>query len=824
MKIARKGVRTDTFLSVSQLEQHEESPTRSESNQPILKFAKRHHIGGVFVAIILSTLPFADGLFGKRTLMYGDVLEQNVPYFRWVWQQLLAGESPIWTPKLFGGFSAIGSGQFAIFYPPNVLFALKDAVLAHRLWILVHLWLGVVAMFTYAYKRFAGVPGAIVAAVGFSLSGYHVFHLIHVGLFAAYSWVPVMLIGIDLLAEKWSFKRSLLAVVPVSMIALIGHPQSLWIVCFGGAIYAIGTVTLARRADRFKATARVAIAMVIGLFLAAIALLPLWKFSRGSSRSTYTRADAFEFSLAPRHLWNFLFPYAYGGATGGAEFSAPWKAGLPQIQEYTPYAGITILLLALFAIWIHWRDRFVRTLAALSLVSALYSLGGSTPFGMLVYQLPIASGFRAWARNTQLIHLALSSLSALGVRTVLERPRQAARWFAAMAGAVSTGAFIFARMDSLTQFRTDGSFFVLARLFPIVLVLGLLLAALFRQTSFGSNSVADPNAISLLDLREGSVWAGVALVSVCALDMMSFARVAPWNGTVESAERAKEFFMTDPPPFGMPFNASGGIDRWAADTYSYASVSLIKNIQGINAFDPLMQKDWSKVAGGLAYYGQPTRDDFWSGNWFNDIMRVTTLSLRDDLTPKGDGWALDYPIVGWRSNRWIRTPVLAEAYLVDQVIVRKLDQIQSAINDPKAPFRIAAFTETPVAMNAPIFHTVQEDNVAPSPGTVISSDLRKNPRAKIDASRDSFLVLSTSWSAGWTARIDGRAAPVYRTNGIVMGVAVPAGKHDVRLVFDPPGFATGKLISTTTAFSFLVSPLLAGRFRTWRRRSQRPST
>ncbi len=99
--------------------------------------------------------------------MWSDVLDQNEPYFRWVWAHILAGKSPFWTPNLFGGFSAIGSGQFAIFYPPNVLFAINDPVWAQRFWIIAHLWGGALGLYLYAYRRFRSVPGAVVGAIGF---------------------------------------------------------------------------------------------------------------------------------------------------------------------------------------------------------------------------------------------------------------------------------------------------------------------------------------------------------------------------------------------------------------------------------------------------------------------------------------------------------------------------------------------------------------------------------------------------------------------------------------------------------------------------------
>ncbi len=444
----------------------------------------------------------------------------------------------------------------------------------------------------------------------------------------------------------------------------------------------------------------------------------------------------------------------------------------------------------------NWRDRYVRALTAIAVVGVLYALAGHTPLGKLIYQLPVASGFRAWARTTLLVQLALSALSALGVRNALERPKQAAHWFGGSVAIIGAAALFLTREPSMRSFRASGPFMVLAQLIPIGLILGLLVATLWRQ--FGTKGAA------------------ALFIAVCALDMTSFARFASWSNSNVPTSRVREFFTSNPPAFGMPYQANGGVDRWASDSYAYRSVSLIKSIQGVNAFDPMIQRDWSKIAGGMAYDGFPVRSDFWNGSWINDILRVTTLSLVKEVIPAGTGWKFERNVDNSDMKRWIRTPVLPEAYLVEYMVNGTLDQIQVAISNPDSDFRHAAFVEKAKDVNGAVLPTASIfpliDRNAPvsdggAPGTVISSDLSGSPRAVIEVTRQALLVLATSWSAGWSARIDGKRSSVYRTNGIVMGVMVPPGKHEVHLVFDPPGYRIGKLISVLSFFGLFGGPL-----------------
>jgi hypothetical protein len=54
------------------------------------------------------------------------------------------------------------------------------------------------------------------------------------------------------------------------------------------------------------------------------------------------------------------------------------------------------------------------------------------------------------------------------------------------------------------------------------------------------------------------------------------------------------------------------------------------------------------------------------------------------------------------------------------------------------------------------------------------------------AAKASVLVVSTSYSSSWKAWIDGRRAPVMRTDYTFMGVVLPAGAHKVTLKYEPP--------------------------------------
>ena len=64
--------------------------------------------------------------------------------------------------------------------------------------------------------------------------------------------------------------------------------------------------------------------------------------------------------------------------------------------------------------------------------------------------------------------------------------------------------------------------------------------------------------------------------------------------------------------------------------------------------------------------------------------------------------------------------------------------------------------------------------------TVISAQAGRM-EVQTSANQDTFLVYSENYFPGWRARVDGQSVAVYRTDGTLLGVPIPAGEHRVVL-------------------------------------------
>jgi len=90
----------------------------------------------------------------------------------------------------------------------------------------------------------------------------------------------------------------------------------------------------------------------------------------------------------------------------------------------------------------------------------------------------------------------------------------------------------------------------------------------------------------------------------------------------------------------------------------------------------------------------------------------------------------------------------------------------------------------------------------------------------LNASSNQFAVFSeVYYKSGWKAYIDGKEAPIVKVNYVLRGLAVPAGKHDIKFEFKPQGYFKGK--SITSIFSILLLVVFAtGIFMEWRSRKE----
>ena len=88
----------------------------------------------------------------------------------------------------------------------------------------------------------------------------------------------------------------------------------------------------------------------------------------------------------------------------------------------------------------------------------------------------------------------------------------------------------------------------------------------------------------------------------------------------------------------------------------------------------------------------------------------------------------------------------------------------------------------------------------------------------VGAKRDGIMFLSIPYEKGWSVYIDGKKAETFKLLQAVLGVRVPAGRHDIELKYTPEGFPLGVTISLLS-FVLFVFCIICDRRRRIRRQA-----
>lgn len=75
---------------------------------------------------------------------------------------------------------------------------------------------------------------------------------------------------------------------------------------------------------------------------------------------------------------------------------------------------------------------------------------------------------------------------------------------------------------------------------------------------------------------------------------------------------------------------------------------------------------------------------------------------------------------------------------------------------------------------------------------------------QIQLKQSRILCISLPWSGGWSARVDGKQVPLYKANGMYMGLSLTPGTHQIQLCYETPGLKEGRIISLLGIVMFLL--------------------
>ena len=82
---------------------------------------------------------------------------------------------------------------------------------------------------------------------------------------------------------------------------------------------------------------------------------------------------------------------------------------------------------------------------------------------------------------------------------------------------------------------------------------------------------------------------------------------------------------------------------------------------------------------------------------------------------------------------------------------------------------------------------------------------------KIDLSEDAVLQITSSYTNGWKAYVDGERVDTINVNTAFIGIPVKAGQHEIYLTYEVPYLKLGIICTSIGVVTFIVVAVLEKR-------------
>jgi hypothetical protein len=730
-----------------------------------------------------SSLP---GRPAIHNILLSDTPFQFFPWLAYTGRAVRDGHLPQWNPSILGGVPVTPSGFVNVYYPPTWLTAVLSPFDAYNAFVLLHLVLGALGVFLFARALGARpVPAWIGGLLAFAAAFWVHWstHLLHV---AGMVWLPWALLATTRLVEEPTRRRVAGLALVFGLWWLGANPQYAFYGTLAMVGYAAALLLHRRLSGRGRLLAPAAAfagALAVGGALTAPVMLPT--VSRAAEVVRNGDRGATGGHMPKRQAIRLLVPDAYGNARDGVYFQSN-----VELEMDSPFLGVTALLL--FGACLPALDTAAKRVLCGGVVAVLLLVFTGQPHRLLAL-VPGYDRFRVTFRWLSVLPAVLLPLAATGLDRLAAGDRRARR---ALLGAGVVSCLAVATWFLLVR-GTAGApepYFFRRGMTAIALVGGVVGAGVLVSTRPRAG-LAAVVVLALVEIGMGTTRWYPSVPERGAYPAVPVAEIAKERGgrLVRVGGERTTF-----PPYAPDLTmVSGGQDT-----------------QGLTVLFPTDYDRFLRVIDDYGSYAKlfnaapPLADPAALSSRLLDVLDVRTVVAAPDV-----GVPADYPLLDDGDPRVYARPSLGPAALVPTAAPAGEDemwrQVASPSWDPGASAAVEGLRQL----------------VHGGPGTVRAAGPPRPEREDwdVDAPAGGFLRVSGNWDEGWSARVDGRAVPVLRADGIFRGVVVPAGHHRVRFTYSNVDEGRGRLaaLGALGAIAALVAPL--PRLSGLRRRGGRPA-
>jgi hypothetical protein len=699
---------------------------------------------------------------------HSDQAELSFPWEVSARSALWEGSFPLWEPGVFGGgYDLFSNGSAGLAYPPRLLALVlfDDAAHIHDFFSVFHLLLAGLAACGLGRALGLGRLPATFFGATWMLSTWTTGWLQLEVIAPLPAFLPLGLLVVHLAFTRRSLGWTAVAGLCGGLTLVSGHLLLMGVVYLTFMLYAAALVVagMARavRAGSQREAAREALrgltTVALSVGSAAIVLVPTRLALRSTQRVPFDYAELQSLWLStPDMFWSLLTP-----------------PKLPIEVEALQYLGFVGSATALFAVLgvVAGRGPGAWLARGLVAVSALVALG--TPLTWLFYHLvPGFNVLRPYSRLMFVTGFGWALAGAVGLERLLglvgPSPRRSL-------GLATRGVVALALVATVLQLGFYGR-----QMNPQFVA--------HRAAAFGKTPVIDE---ALRAQATGAQWPGRVLPVV--LD------------TVTGDER--RFTLNGNTGLAVGLDSFGGYDS----TLDRRAVALLRVVTGDDAR--------SAATVGLPSAYLPV---FASSQTRFDLARrlgMTSVLTPPSASPSATKWSSSWV---WLDATHSYSGPDGDLYMVRAPLTgpRLVAGTEVVADEVEALERFAA-ADFP-AERSVVVERGELERTGLSPGVAVpgqsgvvsqASRERNALTVQVSCTSEAWLLVPDAWAPGWSATVNGLAAPVLRVNYNQRAVRVGPGSSTLRMTYRSPGLVPGALVST---LSLLVAAAMLG--QAWRRR------
>ncbi|MFX0196489.1 MAG: YfhO family protein [Candidatus Hodarchaeota archaeon] len=749
-----------------------------------------------------------------------DMVYVNYPWGFFTESMLKKGQFPLWLPYCYSGEPFIANIQTAVFYPPHlILLMIFPTHLALGFSILLHIFLA--GLFMYILMRYLNLDNAssFLSSIIFMYSGFFIAHALrgHYTMILAACWLPLIFLLFNIALKKTSVYYGLLTGIPISLQFLAGHPQMSLYTLFALGLYLVFRSLLIIKEKRaLKEVAYIfaisALAIVVGVLLAAIQLIPTFEFLGLTTRGGGVSYDfATTYSFPRQNLITFLLPNFYGNFVSG------W--GLWHYTEVCVYVGILPLIFIFFAIFFKRSEKeereFMWFFTGLAVFSMLLAFGRYTQIYWLAWKyIPGINIFRAPSRFRFLVTFSAAILAGFGFSffkgnlTLYERKNigTVIKILALLIIWMISEIFLFGEgivqgnlnrrnLNFLVSIMTDPTS-IQNRSFPIILDWLIL-------------TVLSIGCVVLLALRIINKTFKFQYFNKCFnilkkninVIVILFVLANLWFFHIGFVTTTLPNDVYSEPDYVEFLKNNSGIYRVYDEpkfhhTISYRSLipdnsQIIYGIHELSSFNPPMQlQTYTEVLDSI----HPLSDN--THHPILNLLNVKYILSSNPLNNSGFELAFSQNHIYIYENK----QVLPKAFVLHKVKILSEDDIIKELRSTSFNPIDAILLEqqhTIETLNEGYKGVEHAEIRTYSPNEIIVA---------VNIIHPGYLVLSENYYPGWKVYVDGEQREIYRAYHTLRAVYLDAGSHKLRFTYESASLKIGLWITFLTSL-FLVGTI-----------------